>query len=254
LGRRPARGRLAMAASALSKRAGDPANTIMTAPGADAMVHRGSRVRRTALLGTVLATLGLCIIGVLLIDRWLATSLAHVSAPVMGIATVLGALGTPALWIGSAAMCYVQFEFTPRKRLEANQALFVLLSSASAALLTIALQLVVGRSAPDSYIQTGAYYFQVVGRGFAASGSFPSLHASVAAALAMACSVMMPVYWPTFAALAFLIGASRTVVGAHFFSDVVAGFGIGILAALAVDSIFSRLRVPIRRASRPIWS
>lgn len=246
--------RVRIAALALSKEAGEPANTVMTARGADATVNRASRVRRAAMPGTLLATISLCVVGVLFIDRWLATSLAHVSAPLIGVAIVLGAVGTPALWIVSATMCYLQFELTPRKRLEANQALFVLLSTASAALCAIALQLVLGRSAPDSYIQTGAYHFQLVGQGFTVPGSFPSLHASVAAALAMACSILLPVYWPTFAVLAFLVGASRAVVGAHFFSDVVAGFGIGIFAALAVNSLFSRLRVPIRRGARPLWS
>ena len=253
-GRRTARRCFAIATSVLSRKLGEPANTIVAARGADAMVNRPSRMRRAAMPGALLATISLCIIGVLFIDRWLARSLADVPAPVMGVAAVLGALGTPALWIVSATMCYAQFELTPRKRLEANQALFVLLSTASAILCAIALQLVLCRSAPDSYIQTGAYSFLVGGRGCPVSGSFPSLHAAVAAALAMACSVMMPIYWPTFAALAFLVGASRTVVGGHFFSDVVAGFGIGILAALAVNSIFSRLRVPIRRGGRRIWS
>lgn len=70
--------------------------------------------------------------------------------------------------------------------------------------------------------------------------SFPSGHATTAAALAMALTVLKPrlglLVWP----LALLVGASRMVVGAHHLSDVVAGLALGGFGTLLVAAIFAR--------------
>jgi len=57
--------------------------------------------------------------------------------------------------------------------------------------------------------------------------SFPSSHAAMAAAGAIALSVYAPALWPLFATLAVLMAASRVYLAVHHVSDVVAGLAVG---------------------------
>jgi membrane-associated phospholipid phosphatase len=57
--------------------------------------------------------------------------------------------------------------------------------------------------------------------------SFPSSHAAMAAAGAIALSVYAPALWPLFATLAVLMAASRVYLAVHHVSDVVAGLVVG---------------------------
>jgi undecaprenyl-diphosphatase len=62
--------------------------------------------------------------------------------------------------------------------------------------------------------------------------SFPSGHATSAAAGAIAASRMFPAAAPVFYTVAALIAVSRVYVGVHFPADVVAGFLVGTACAL----------------------
>jgi undecaprenyl-diphosphatase len=57
--------------------------------------------------------------------------------------------------------------------------------------------------------------------------SFPSSHAAMAAAGAIALSLYAPALWPLFATLAVLMAASRVYLAVHYVSDVVAGLVVG---------------------------
>jgi undecaprenyl-diphosphatase len=69
-----------------------------------------------------------------------------------------------------------------------------------------------------------------------ASPSFPSSHAAMAGAGAVALSVYATAWWPLFATLAVLMAASRVYLAVHHVSDVVAGLamgaGVGVAFAL----------------------
>ncbi|MDX6596926.1 MAG: hypothetical protein QOE87_813 [Gaiellales bacterium] len=60
-----------------------------------------------------------------------------------------------------------------------------------------------------------------------ATPSFPSSHAAMASAGAIALSVYAPVMSPLFATLAVLMAASRVHIGVHHVSDVVVGLAVG---------------------------
>lgn len=66
-----------------------------------------------------------------------------------------------------------------------------------------------------------------------ATHSFPSSHAAMAAAGAVALSVYAPGFWPLFATLAVLMAASRVYLAVHHVSDVVAGLVLGACAGAA---------------------
>jgi len=77
----------------------------------------------------------------------------------------------------------------------------------------------------------------------AADGTFPSSHAAAVGALAAAV-LLAPCRWPLkLAALAaaLLVSWSRMALGLHFPSDILGGWCIGLLAALAVRVIWVRL-------------
>lgn len=66
------------------------------------------------------------------------------------------------------------------------------------------------------------------------SASFPSSHASIAWAISAAALwwVRHPLVIAGFLFSAFLVGWSRVALGVHFPSDMVAGMGVGVLAAV----------------------
>jgi membrane-associated phospholipid phosphatase len=66
-----------------------------------------------------------------------------------------------------------------------------------------------------------------------ASPAFPSSHAAMAAAGAVALSAYAPVVTPLFATLAILMAASRVYLAVHHVSDVVAGLAVGACTGAA---------------------
>ena len=66
-----------------------------------------------------------------------------------------------------------------------------------------------------------------------ATPSFPSSHAAMAAAGAIALSVYAPALAPLFATLAVLMAASRVYLAVHHVSDVVVGLVVGACTGAA---------------------
>jgi undecaprenyl-diphosphatase len=66
------------------------------------------------------------------------------------------------------------------------------------------------------------------------SPSFPSSHAANIATAAVLFSIQYRKFISAFVSIALLIGISRIYVGVHFPSDVLAGWCIGVIDALAV--------------------
>jgi undecaprenyl-diphosphatase len=104
------------------------------------------------------------------------------------------------------------------------------------------LKVIVGRPRPKLLFASGTYEFSWIGLG-ADHWSFPSGHAATGAALATA----LWYFWPRpllfYAIGAALVAASRVVMGAHYFSDVVMGAFIGILATRVLATAYARGRL-----------
>jgi membrane-associated phospholipid phosphatase len=71
--------------------------------------------------------------------------------------------------------------------------------------------------------------------------SFPSGHACLAFALAVALAICAPRYTFAFLVVAAMVGAERLLEGAHYLSDVLAGGGLGVVAALIAGQLYARL-------------
>ncbi|HXX18056.1 MAG TPA: phosphatase PAP2 family protein [Candidatus Acidoferrum sp.] len=69
--------------------------------------------------------------------------------------------------------------------------------------------------------------------------SFPSGHSITAFAVAVTVSLFYPFLLPVLLVLAFLIAASRIILGMHFLSDVLAGSALGVALGYASFYLFT---------------
>lgn len=74
--------------------------------------------------------------------------------------------------------------------------------------------------------------------------SFPSGHATLFFALAMAIYYIRPRYFPYFLIGAIFMGVARIFVGVHYPLDIISGALIGILSGYLVHRIFPKLPAP----------
>jgi membrane-associated phospholipid phosphatase len=153
---------------------------------------------------------------------WLA---AHVTGPVLDYmwlwATIIGMRG--AVWV---TIAWIAWFVAPTKRMAIYR---MLLSLALASLITDGtLKPLVGRARP--FVDHPEYHDYGVRPDTA---SFPSGHAALSAAGALAITRIWPtpaaafIAWP----LAIVIALSRIALGVHFPTDVLAGFAIGYSVA-----------------------
>jgi undecaprenyl-diphosphatase len=74
----------------------------------------------------------------------------------------------------------------------------------------------------------------------AADAGFPSDHATAAFAIAGVLLIRLGRRWWPVLAAAVLLGVARVMLGLHYPADVIAGAGIGLLAALLVCALVRR--------------
>jgi len=106
---------------------------------------------------------------------------------------------------------------------------FIFVAVAVSGLLADVLKVVVGRARPKLLFAAGTYDFTWFGF-HADHWSFPSGHATTAAALMTALWCLWPRPLWLYVAAAALVAASRVITGQHFLSDVIAGAAIGVVA------------------------
>jgi lipid A 4'-phosphatase len=147
------------------------------------------------------------------------------------------------LWAGFliAAVLLRASAWRERLSLNAARALFIFLAVAVSGILADILKIIFGRARPKLLFAGDVYSF-TWGAMEADRWSFPSGHATTAAALATAFSLLWPRGIPVYWLAAFLVMASRIVIGAHYLSDVVAGAALGALSAAVIWRFFPRLQ------------
>jgi lipid A 4'-phosphatase len=146
-------------------------------------------------------------------------------------------LGYPYLVLSALAFALFRWggEFSRlRKWTEPMHALafipgFIFVAVAVSGLLADALKIIVARTRPKLLFASGTYDFTWFG--FRADHwSFPSGHATTAAAVMTALWCLWPKPLWLYVAAAALVAVSRVVTGEHFLSDVIAGAAIGVVS------------------------
>jgi undecaprenyl-diphosphatase len=89
----------------------------------------------------------------------------------------------------------------------------------------------IGRGRPVLFEEGGIFQFQPFTLQYA-NLSFPSGHSTTCGALAMILILWFPRWWPAWSAWFLAIAMSRVPAGAHYPSDVVAGYALGLLYTL----------------------
>nr|WP_321464040.1 phosphatase PAP2 family protein [uncultured Cohaesibacter sp.] len=123
--------------------------------------------------------------------------------------------------------------------------LYIFIAVAGAGLTNNILKILIGRARPRHFEELGPLYFNPPGfnSGFQ---SFPSGHSTTAGAMAVALTLLFPRLKWFWIGAALWIGFSRIVVGAHYPSDVVAGFSYGALFAWLLAHYATKRRLLFR--------
>lgn len=116
---------------------------------------------------------------------------------------------------------------------------FVATAVGGSGLIAAALKLAIGRARP--LVAEGAIWLYQPFAFSAKWASFPSGHATTAGATALVLALLFPRRARSIIAVAAMVAASRVVVGAHYPSDVAAGFALGAgLTLLAAAAFMAR--------------
>lgn len=116
---------------------------------------------------------------------------------------------------------------------------FALAAVAGSGILSALVKNAIGRARPqalggDTILEIHAFAFQ------AKYAAFPSGHSTTAGATAMVVALLWPrLRWPLLACGA-IVALTRTLLEAHFPSDVIAGFGLGVAATLSLAHFLAR--------------
>jgi lipid A 4'-phosphatase len=135
-------------------------------------------------------------------------------------------------------------EWRVAARRSARRALFIFAALASTGVVADVVKVVFGRARPKLLFADGTYGF-FWGAMRPDYWSFPSGHASNAAALAVALTLLWPRGAVLYVTAALLVAASRVIIGAHYLSDVVAGAVLGGSGAWLVWCAFAQRGVAL---------
>src|SRR5216684_930200 len=106
------------------------------------------------------------------------------------------------------------------------------------------LKIIFGRPPPGALLSDGVYGFHFFNGGIGFD-SFPSSHAAMAAGIARAVSFIWPTHRRVFIALAVIVSASRFIIGAHYLSDALLGFAVGLGTVVLLQFLFSRCGIQL---------
>jgi membrane-associated phospholipid phosphatase len=197
----------------------------------------------------VLDLIAVCLIVQLFLDRWVAEALTQYQlTAVAALVKCVPDRAKLSLLFLSGMMVLIAYRLKSGDRSTADRGMFVLGSGVVAGFAADALKVIFGRSRPEALLTDGAYGFHFFsgGNGF---DSFPSSHAAIAAGVAGALSVVWPNRRRLFIPLAAAVAASRFIDGAHYLSDALFGFAVGLGVAMLMHMLFHRCGIPLGSAA-----
>ena len=116
---------------------------------------------------------------------------------------------------------------------------YMFLSVALSGIIVNLVKRAIGRARPEFFDQLGAFHFQHFA-GNAAFESLPSGHSTTDGAIFMVLSVLCPKYRVPLLVIGFMFAMTRIFVGAHYLSDVIAGYSFGMWYAYMSAIVFAR--------------
>lgn len=147
---------------------------------------------------------------------------------------------TGLVFIGAMVALKLVTDAAARARLHyvATASAYVFLSVALSGIIGNVAKRIIGRARPPLFDAEGAFHFK------AFSGhlyeSFPSGHSTTDGAMAMALAVLFPRYRVPFFLVGGFLALTRIMVGAHYLSDVIAGYSFGLWYAYMSALFFAK--------------
>lgn len=143
-------------------------------------------------------------------------------------------------WLIAAVVVYAiswallhAYGFNAVAKLALQCALAFIISLGAGSALLHATKLVLGRRRPRDELEMNLYGFVLFGFDLSLN-SFPSGHALTIACVAVVATALWPQFAIVWFVLAFWLGLTRALLTAHFLSDVLVGFGVGLIASREV--------------------
>ncbi len=151
--------------------------------------------------------------------------------PLEGFFEIVTNFGKSKWYLISFAAFFLLFRYVFRLKEAANRFLYFFIAVAASGLIVDILKFVFGRARPKLFFEQGIYGIKFFGTEHLYF-SMPSGHSATVFSLA----VGVLLFYPKFALAAFgaaiLVASSRMAVGAHYFSDTVAGAYVGVVFAI----------------------
>lgn len=150
-------------------------------------------------------------------------------------------IGSAVIGLAALAFSRLAIRRTSRAmaRFGAEACLFLFTAVAVSGIAVNIIKPVIGRARPKMMINEGWFGFDPPGTAYALQ-SFPSGHANTAIAASLALGLLAPRLRVPLAVIGCVIAYSRVAIGAHYFSDVIAGGLLAVFTTLWLARIFAR--------------
>jgi len=195
------------------------------------------------------ATAMLIVVSIAFIDRPIASSLHGRDSDLRSLFDFIGRLGLTYGYLILFGLAFGMLHWgslLPRLRpfavsMRALSAVpaFLFLSISASGIMADVLKIILGRSRPKLFFQSDIYDFSWLSWR-PDYWSFPSGHSATIVALMTALWYLWPQHLLFYILAAAIVAASRIVVGAHYFSDVLAGALVAVLTTRYVARLLAR--------------
>jgi undecaprenyl-diphosphatase len=189
---------------------------------------------------------------VVLADPHLTEWQAALPPPLIGFFRFLTDFGSAGWILYSTGLVYIvlllsdaahlRARLRARRAVRGTTALYVFAAVALSGIVANLSKNAIGRARPRHFEESGSFAFDFLA-GDSGWASFPSGHATTAAALGVALALLFPRLRWVFLALGFWIAVSRLFVRAHYPSDVLAGCLLGAGTAWLLARLLAQRRL-----------